>query len=68
MTKQEWVDKLHKQGIDAYLDHNVLMYKTDNLEDAKKYMKAIKDYPYSHGIKKIGAESDEEEVLEEKCV
>lgn len=64
MTKLEWLEKLQKQGIKVYLENNVLMFKTDNLEEAKKYKKAIKDYPYSWGIKKIGGEEyDEGEIL-----
>ena len=65
MTKQDWMSKLQKQGIDAYWDHNVLMYKTDNKENAKRYLKAVKGYPYSYGIKKIGGNNDEGEVLQD---
>lgn len=64
MTKQEWVDKLHAQGIDVYLDHNVLMLKTSDFQEAKKYMNIMKEYPYSYGIKKIGEHHDEEDILQ----
>ena len=64
MTKQEWEKKLQEQGIDAHLDdQHVLMLKTSKKEEAIRFRDAIRDYPYSWGIKKIGDGDGQEDIL-----
>lgn len=64
MDKAGWEKKLQSKGLPVTLDNNVLMCKTDNIDDAQKFKKAIKDYPCSWGIKRLrgaGEISEEEE-------
>lgn len=62
--KQKWEKKLQEQGFDAKLDeHNVIMLKTAEKEEAIRFKQAMEKYPYSWGIKRKGEGYDEGEVL-----
>lgn len=66
MTKVQWEKKLQDINLPVTLENNVLMCKTGEKDVAIKFHKAIKDYPYSWGIKKLGNGedfADEEEVV-----
>ena len=63
MNKAEWEKKLQNKGLPVTLDNNVLMCKTDNVNEALKFKKAIKDYPYSWGIKRLNGAG---EIIEEE--
>ncbi|MBP5564956.1 MAG: hypothetical protein J6X45_04455 [Lachnospiraceae bacterium] len=65
MTKTEWEKKLKEKGFGVVLDSNVLMLKTESNEEEEEFRKAVKDYPYSWGIKRGGEINDESGILQD---
>lgn len=63
-SKTEWEKDIQSQGIKAWLDErSVMMLKSSDEEEVKKYREVMKDYPYSWGIKGGSVDDDQREVL-----
>lgn len=63
MDKPEWEKKLQDMGLPVTLERNVLMCKTSEKEVAVKFKKAIEEYPYSWGIKRLQVEGSQEDFI-----
>ena len=65
MDKAAWEKKLVDMKLPVSLENNVLMCKTDDVNEAVKFKKAIKDYPYSWGIKRLRGAGEIEDIEDE---